>query len=259
MSRTVARRCFAQRLGRIAARLVVRIGTMRLLSDSSDTGGSRSMPRRVMMAGHARDMGRMRIAPGIFPLMPVMPMVVTLRRMGRPVQVDRTKILAATEHLLTSIAVRIETAMTSAIRLLDPDIRAAVDEHDVPVGDRRDIDVVRFRHDHFRHHRPNDDRTRRGCRRGGDRRDGTRGVNNRLDGDLSLSSCHAPGQTKCTCDSSKGCSQTKFFQTTLRIPTWVLCRNNGRLKGIFKGDCYSNPPALTSASLVRACKTRRPR
>lgn len=145
------------------------------------------------MAGHSRHVCGVRIVPGIFPLVPVALIRIPLRWLRGAMHVHRAEILAAAEHFLTPVTMGVEMPMSPTIRPGDPDIRAAVDEHDVVDGSRRDIDVVGFRQDDFCGNWPYDDRARRG--RGDHRDDGPRGVYNRLSSNLSLSGCHAPGQT----------------------------------------------------------------
>lgn len=63
----------------------------------------------------------------------------------------------AAVHVPAMVAVRVELPVTPAVGTGEPDVRAAVHVHHIPVGGRRDIHVVlrgriRLAHHRLRHH-----------------------------------------------------------------------------------------------------------
>jgi hypothetical protein len=148
----------------------------------------------------------------------------------------------------------IKVPMAPAIRPRDPDVGAAADKHDIAVRGTRDIDVVGFRDDLFHHNRPHGRGRTRGRRVANDRAASGR-LWSGLNCDRSWATCHAARQAKRSRDSGDRCSPFCLCQTMPRVPDWILCRDIGRLKGIFSLARRRLSVPTLQASAFRAVST----
>jgi hypothetical protein len=192
------------------------------------TGGPvHSCVRRcgTVVITHIRRVQRVRV-PNLVSVATVTHTLVTSGRVIRATRRHRTKVLAAEKDFLTPVSMFIEVTMTPTIGPGDPDIRVAIDEHDISIQGRRDIDIVRLRQNHLcRAWRCHNGARRRGT---GNHYAGPHRTCRRLNGDLPAR--YATTQEDRARQANDGLNQPHMFQAALRIPPYVLATDIGRFR-----------------------------